>query len=44
MKVLQDKPKLKNRVVSHVKNKDEESFRAELERVQKKLGQVYKKY
>ena len=38
MKVLQDKPKLKNRVVSHVKNKDEESFRAELERVQKKLG------
>lgn len=43
MKVLQDKPKLKNRVVSHVKNKDEESFRAELERVQKKLGQVYKK-
>ena len=33
-----DKPKLKNRMVSYAKHKDEESFRAELERIQKKLG------
>lgn len=33
-----DKPKLKNRMVSYAKHKDEEAFRAELERIQKKLG------
>ena len=38
MQVIQDKPKLKNRMVSYAKHKDEESFRAELERIQKKLG------
>ena len=31
MQVIQDKPKLKNRMVSYAKHKDEESFRAELE-------------
>ena len=38
MQVIQDKPKLKNRMVSYAKHKDEETFRAELERIQKKLA------